>query len=332
MANPLDDLNFGEFNKDSGDFLTTLQSISLQLNEVLKANKEITSEFGAGKTNLKGVTDLATELASISKKRLRTEKQVGEFGRKVERATRQRAALQQKILSLEKKLANATNEERKGLKKIIEAKLRQLDVANDIVNTGEEILDNAQQQNFTFRSIGNAAKAALGVFAAFKTTLGPALNAMLEIEGAALENSKQLGISKEEAFDLQIQLNNAAIASNNMAVTSTRLLKSQKSLNDAMGTGLQFSMDTLSTMVSMTNAMGLSEEAAVGFAKMAESSGMSAEQLKVATLDIAGSIQQQTGIQLDNRRILEDVSKVSGELRANLGNNPKAISSCCNTS
>jgi myosin heavy subunit len=307
------DFNFNEFSSEA----SRLNDILKGVNDTLKGTKDAFSE-----TN-----NLANELNNIKKEDLQNAEKRKSLQDQLNKAVRERQQRQVLINKLINQQATAEKKGKEAISKKLQEQIRleneRLDATGSIIDNAKKALDAYEGQTTTLGKLQNRFDKIKGITGAIAAT-GIVKN-FLELENTITETSKQLGISREEAFGLKSELFQASFASDNLAVTSTAMLKSQKALNDAMGTGLQISAETLTQMTLMTDAMGLSEEAAVGFAKMAESSGMSAEQLKIATLDVAGSLQQQTGIQLDNRRILEDVSKVSGQVRANFGDNPALI-------
>ena len=71
--------------------------------------------------------------------------------------------------------------------------------------------------------------------------------------------------------------------------------------------------------------MGLTEESAAGLAKMYIMLSKNSHDVTTEALGTAQALQSQAGIQLDNRKILEESGKVSGQLLANFKGNPTAI-------
>ena len=315
--------NFDNLNDQAAEFRNTLGSITKAYNDLLRSNADLTSEFGQQKMSMQDQTRYTKQIAEVGNKILKTKKDTAKLDKAVLDLANKRKTQEAQIRTLQAQMVNATDSQKQAIQSALKLQHEALDVTKSQEALMREAAEHSRSTEASSRRFAKHLKTAVLAYNVISTRA--LVNNFLELESSVLDTAKQLGISRDEAFALKTNLFNASFAADNLAVTSISLLKSQKSLNDAMGTGLQFSMDTLSTMTLMTDAMGLSEEAAVGFAKMAESSGMSAEQLKIATLDIAGSLQQQTGIQLDNRRILEDVSKVSGQVRANFGDNPALI-------
>jgi hypothetical protein len=71
--------------------------------------------------------------------------------------------------------------------------------------------------------------------------------------------------------------------------------------------------------------MGLTAEEAGGIQMLAASNGMTAKNVTNSIIKQTSALAKQTGIQLDNKQVVQDVAKVSGQLRLQYANNPKLI-------
>lgn len=136
-------------------------------------------------------------------------------------------------------------------------------------------------------------------------------------QGMAMTKNEAAGYRAELAEASKLQLNNYANA--------TRLVEALNTLQKQTGIAAQFSTDTLITFNKLTKVVGLSAEGAGGLAQASIATGTSMEENYKNVLGTTRSLQEQTGIQFDNRQILEAVGRVSGRLRANLEANPSAI-------
>ena len=132
---------------------------------------------------------------------------------------------------------------------------------------------------------------------------------------------KSMSMTKGESALFRENLAEAARDSGNMAVTGTKLTENFNALNQQLGFINNFNTDSLVTMTKLTEQVKLSKEAAGGLVTLSEARGKNAEVEYKAALGASYELQRQSGIQQDLKVILEGVSKISGQLRANLGAN-----------
>ena len=148
---------------------------------------------------------------------------------------------------------------------------------------------------------------------------------LLAADKETTQIARNLNLSKEEAADLKQEFAVAALQSGDIAVNSIRMAKAMGTLNEQLGTAVRFNDEMLMTTSKLTDVVGLSAEAAGSLAFQAQISGNSLREVEENALGASYELQQGAGIALNMKGILEATGKVSGNLRANLGNNPKAI-------
>jgi hypothetical protein len=137
--------------------------------------------------------------------------------------------------------------------------------------------------------------------------------------------SKSMASSKEEATatrDRFIEIQNSG---ESLFETTTNLVAAQLELADAFGTTKGFSEAQLKDQVLITKQMGFQAEEAAGIQQLAMSNGMTAREVTGSVIKQTAALAKQKGIQLDNKQIIGDVAKVSGQLRLQYANNPKLI-------
>lgn len=161
-------------------------------------------------------------------------------------------------------------------------------------------------------------KAGLAIAAAFTKQLIAA-----DKETTAL--AKRLNLSKVEGVALKQEFAAAAFQAGDIAVNSVRISKAQLSLNNQLGTSVQFSNEIAATFSKLTKIVGLSAEAASSLAFQAQRSGETFREVEENTLAASFNLQRQAGVALDLKGVLEATGKVTGQVRANLGANPEAI-------
>lgn len=139
------------------------------------------------------------------------------------------------------------------------------------------------------------------------------------------ELGKSMALTKGEAEDIFSAMGSAAAASGNLNVTTEKLAKNFSALNEQLGFINNFTMSSLVTMTKLTEQVGLGAKEAGSLVTLSEARGQNAESEYKATLAATYELQRQSGIQMDNRKILEAVANTTGQIRANLGANPTEI-------
>lgn len=137
--------------------------------------------------------------------------------------------------------------------------------------------------------------------------------------------AKSLNQSKTEAAGTQIELTGMAMASGDAVINTGKLVEATIKLGRNLGVAKTFSADVTVEFARLTERMGLAEESAAGLSKLSIMMGKNAHTVTTEALGTAQALQAQAGIQLDNKQILEEAGKVSGQLLANFQGNPKAI-------
>ena len=134
-----------------------------------------------------------------------------------------------------------------------------------------------------------------------------------------------MALTKTEAAAFRSELAFAANTSSDLYVTSTKLVESFSALNKQFGFITNFSTETLVAMAKLTERVGIASDAAGNLAAASLLNGKSLDENYKNVLGTSYELQRQRGIQFDLRDILSEVGKTTGQVRANLGANPKAI-------
>jgi hypothetical protein len=137
--------------------------------------------------------------------------------------------------------------------------------------------------------------------------------------------SKSMASSKEEAAATRDRFVEIQNSSESLLETTQNLVASQLELADAFGATKGFSEAQLKDQVLLTKQMGFQAEEAAGIQQLAMSNGMTARDVTGSVIKQTAALAKQTGVQLDNKKIISDVAKVSGQLRLQYANNPKLI-------
>jgi hypothetical protein len=137
--------------------------------------------------------------------------------------------------------------------------------------------------------------------------------------------SKSMASSKEEAAATRDRFIEIQNSSESLFETTQNLVAAQFELADAFGATKGFSEAQLKDQVLLTKQMGFQAEEAAGIQQLAMSNGMTAKEVTGSVIKQTAALAKQKGIQLDNKQIIGDVAKVSGQLRLQYANNPALI-------
>ena len=148
---------------------------------------------------------------------------------------------------------------------------------------------------------------------------------MMNADEETTKLARSLNLSKKEAIELKKEFAESAMASRDIAINSVRIAKANTALNEQLGTAFKFSHETLITFSKLTEIVGLSAEAAGSLAFQAERSSKSFREIEEDTLAASYSLQQQSGVALNLKDVLEATGKATGQVRSNLGANPELI-------
>ena len=144
--------------------------------------------------------------------------------------------------------------------------------------------------------------------------------------------SKSMGSSREQAASLRqhfVDIQNGSVKINSSLdinlQTTKNLVAAQLELADAFGTSLGFTDEQLADQVLLTKQMSFTGEEAKGLQQLALANKISATDVTNSVIKQTAALAKQTGIQFDNKKIIGEVAKVSGQLSANYKNDPTLI-------
>jgi hypothetical protein len=136
---------------------------------------------------------------------------------------------------------------------------------------------------------------------------------------------KSMGIVKKEAALTRNRFVDIQKSNHSNLETTTSLVEAQFQLAKAFGVTRGFTDAQLQDQIMLTKQVGLEEDAAAGLQQLALANGKSATDILKSTIRQTAALAKQTGVQLDNKKILGNVAKVSGQLRLQYQNNPDLI-------
>jgi hypothetical protein len=233
-----------------------------------------------------------------------------------------------------------------GIERIISQKKKELEYHENILYADKKLADMYEKELNELNTINDNLKKQNSLFYQSKEEVKGIANKLIESVKSALSLSsifsflkkvafdvssqatqleKSLVISNDEAYDLREKYNELAITTNDVFVTTNNLIAANVALGKQLGFNAHFSNDMNVQFVKLTKEIGLSEEAAGGLAKLSKVTGISLKETKNVALETSQRLSAQYGIQLDQKEVLEEIGKTSGQTLAMLKANPKAL-------
>jgi hypothetical protein len=293
--------NLLDANDFTKQYARTVQSDATRaLNELGKASEKVVeNQYKLDRGQLKS-KDIAKQIQEVELKGLKVKASI-------QRAIDNDIISKSKGLKLQNQIKAATEETLFELKR-----------QNEEISQTSKLLENIPGLD---KLVGNFKEMKLdaGAIATFL------INAGFKADVQITKLAKSLTQTKFEAAQTRDNLANMARESGDNFVTTEKLVESTLKLGQQLGIAQTFSADLTKEFTSLTGKIGISEESAGGLAKLTVAMGKNARTVTTEALGTAQALQSQAGIQLDNKQILDEVGKVSGQLLANFKGNPAAI-------
>ena len=151
------------------------------------------------------------------------------------------------------------------------------------------------------------------------------LEGLIVADKQVTELGKQFSLSRSEAMGMREEMAATAAVSMDLYVTAENMFKANNSINQALGTGLKFNNEQLAGATKLLEKVKMTGEATGGLVGLAEIHGEMVDDAFYSSLEMVESLKAEKGIRLDNRKIMEEVGKTQGQLRAQLGGSTMAI-------
>jgi hypothetical protein len=201
-----------------------------------------------------------------------------------------------------------------------------------IAEEEEIITKEKQKQNSLENSIGNALSKSFsitknsikemftlsGIFALI-------LSKALEFNKISVELSKNLGYSGGEADRVLYNLSASSVASNNINLNSKAAAEAISQISEATGYVAEFSQDALETQILLTKQFGLTGAEAARIYELSVLTGKSSSQVNDEMVGAFVATRNQLKVGIPFKATIAAAAKVSGQLAANLQNNPALI-------
>jgi hypothetical protein len=196
------------------------------------------------------------------------------------------------------------------------------------VDTERKALELEKQRNSTGAALKNIFKDAM---APFKELFTPAALLKTMIDSAfrfskiSTEIGKSLGYSADKSNEITGKFVDIAQNSSNINVTLANLGEAMNDLNEATGFVANYSADALETQIMLTKQFGLTGKEAAGIYELSVLTGKSSSQVNDNMVEAFVNTRNQLKAGVPFKAVMAEAAKVSGQLAANLGNNPSQI-------
>jgi hypothetical protein len=210
-----------------------------------------------------------------------------------------------------------------------EAQLKQDEA---ILKAEEQKLERIKQNVFYINQYSKIQKEVGDILGFQKITLGAVIKGAFDLNKIFVDNAKQLGTTREVTKQIAGDVANQSAKAGTLASYGTQdvqtrknALEAQAALNKSLGTAAMYSSERLRDQNFLTKIMGLEVEDAVKLQQLSLVSGKTNKEVVDSVNNQVIGLGKQTGIYLDNRKVLADVAKVSGQLASQYKNNPELI-------
>jgi len=151
------------------------------------------------------------------------------------------------------------------------------------------------------------------------------VNAALTANAQSVELGKQLGYGADRANRFRENLADIESSTNNLNVTTKNLVEAYSQISQATGFAYEFTADQLTTQIKLTKQVGLQADEAAQIQRFSILTGKTSEETYRSFVRGLTAARNQLRVGINFKAALAEASKISGQLAANLGNNPEMI-------
>ena len=262
-----------------------------------------------------------------------------ELAKEREKQTASEAVIQSRINNLSK---NDVELKQKLQNELAEVKLRGEAILSDLEQQNTNLVaqrglvssvgQNAKEYLISLDKSGLAAEILEGNLSGAQSMALLAEAALVAIAKATLEGSnriaeleKNLGISYQSAYRLQISFIATANASEKLFITSKDILKSFSDIASQTGIISDFGGDTLVTMTALTKQLGLGVKEASQLSLLARTQGEDTEGILDSTVETVNAVNRQRKSAISAKAVLNDIATASSSIVVSLGMSPQLL-------
>jgi hypothetical protein len=335
--------------KDITSAFSGLRSVAQKLKHdqqgITDLNKD---QLKKEKSKIKILQDQLKAAAEIAKEKQRTGQALSEQEQAVLAAEQAQYSIISDINALlDERIKQETIINRKlGVTGVLLAGMSKIPIVGPLLKTNEALdaaREKAKAGGNMFQTmgagLGSMAKNFASSFADPLVSIGLIVKAFkflldlgFKVDGIQTKLAKSFSLSADSSKRMYDSFN--AIQATNEPITkgleksllnTTRMAEAANELGQAFEGALIPTRSQIENQIILTKEIGLSVEEANELQKLAFQNGMTTEDITKEVLSQTKSYRNQTGVQLNNKKILQDVSKISGQLRLQYGNSTKQL-------
>jgi ribosomal protein S8 len=211
------------------------------------------------------------------------------------------------------------------LNESIEDQLRSL---SQIAEEERRISEEKKKQNSLGEVLKKTLKDTLKPFAEMLTIVGILkliVDGALRFNKTSVDIGKNLGYGADQADRVATDIKDIAQNSYNANITTANLAEAYGQIAEFTGFASEYSADTLETQVKLTKQFGLTAGEAASIYQYSVLTGKSSSQINQNMIGAFVAARNQLGVGIPFRATIAEAAKVSGELAANLRNNPTEL-------
>ena len=175
------------------------------------------------------------------------------------------------------------------------------------------------------KNLGSNLMKSLGPVALIVMAVEQLIDAFKMVDKASGDTAKNLGVSYDAAQQMTSEMNNVAMASDDIMVNTQNLVAAQNTLNGMFGTTVQFSGQMAEDFVSIQTRLGLSEEAMKGFTQLTMNNGKGLKENFNQVSNTVLKLNEQNKIGLSAKTIQEGVGKAGAAFRLTMKGSAEEI-------
>lgn len=151
------------------------------------------------------------------------------------------------------------------------------------------------------------------------------IDTLLSVDQQTGDLAKGFNLSYKEASNLRSELIKTANASGDINVTTKGLQESLMAVGQSLGTNAKLNEADLVTFTKLREQAGLTNEELIGMQKLTLATGGNLESNTKSLMAAAGQTAASNGLILNQKQLLQEVSKTSKSIQLSLAGNPEAL-------
>ena len=339
------DVNSKDITRSFSGLRSIAQKLKYDQQEITDLSKD---QLKKEKSKIKILQEQLKASADLAKEKQRAGQALSEQERAVLAAEQSNYSIIKDINALlDERIEQEKKIERKlGVTGALLAGMSKIPIVGPLLKTNEaldEARTKAKAGGNSFQVMGAAAKSIgsnlLSSLADPLVSIGLLVKAFqlfiklgLTADKQIVDLQKSMAVSRSEAesvrdrfMEITRESSKSADEGERLLVTQKNLVEAQLELANAFGATRGFTERQLKDQILLTKQMKFTAEEAAGIQQLAMANGLTADQTTAAILKQTVALSKQTGIQLDNKKIIGEVAKISGQLRLQYGNNVKQL-------